>query len=110
LLLDEATASVDSESEELIQRAIERLAGRRTILLVAHRLSSVRRADRVIVLEDGKIVEAGAPDTLLRAESRYRTLFAAQILPGDVANDGRGYDAPGVRDQAQRAADSSRRH
>src|SRR5262245_50203670 len=58
LLLDEATAAVDSESEELIQQAIDRLAGQRTILLVAHRLSSVRRADRVIVLEDGKIVEA----------------------------------------------------
>jgi len=110
LLLDEAMAAVDSESEELIQQAIDRLAGQRTILLVAHRLSSVRRADRVIVLEDGKIVEAGAPDTLLRTESRYRTLFAAQILPGDAHNDDRGYAVPGVRDQAQRAADGSRRH
>jgi len=110
LLLDEATTSVDSESEELIQEAVERLAGRRTILLVAHRLSSVRRADRIVVLEEGRIVEMGTPDTLLRAESRYRTLFAAQLLPGSIRHDGSRHSARGGRDQAQRAADGPRRH
>jgi ATP-binding cassette, subfamily B, bacterial len=108
LLLDEAMTSVDSESEELIQEAVERLAGQRTILLVAHRLSSVRRADRVIVLDGGKIMEIGTPDTLLRAGSRYRALFAAQLLPGN--KDGRGDAALGGRDQIELAADGSWHH
>jgi ABC-type multidrug transport system fused ATPase/permease subunit len=81
LLLDEATASVDSETEELIQDAIDRFTGRRTILVVAHRLSSVRRADRVVVLDRGRIVECGPPELLLRTETRCRDLFAAQLIP-----------------------------
>jgi ABC-type multidrug transport system fused ATPase/permease subunit len=80
LILDEATASVDSETEELIQDAVERFAGRRTILLVAHRLSSVRRADRVIVLDRGLVVETGTPAVLLQGQSRCRDLFAAQLV------------------------------
>ena len=80
LLLDEATTSVDSESEELIQDSLERLAGHRTILLVAHRLSSVRRADRVIVLENGAVVESGTPAELLGPQTRYRNLFASQLM------------------------------
>jgi ABC-type multidrug transport system fused ATPase/permease subunit len=85
LILDEATASVDSETEELIQDAIEGLAGRRTILVVAHRLSSVRRADRVLVLEQGRVVETGTPAALLQRESRCRALFAAQLEREAVA-------------------------
>jgi ABC-type multidrug transport system fused ATPase/permease subunit len=80
LILDEATASVDSETEELIQDAVERFAGRRTVLLVAHRLSSVRRADRVIVLDRGEVVETGTPAALLGSRSRCRDLFAAQLI------------------------------
>jgi ABC-type multidrug transport system fused ATPase/permease subunit len=80
LILDEATASVDSETEELIQDAVERFAGRRTILLVAHRLSSVRRADRVIVLDRGLVVETGTPAVLLQGQSRCRDLFATQLV------------------------------
>ncbi len=79
LLFDEATASIDSETEELIADAIGRLAGERTILLVAHRLSSILRADRVIVLDRGRIVETGAPRQLMASDSRCRRLFAAQI-------------------------------
>jgi ATP-binding cassette, subfamily B, bacterial len=85
LLLDEATASVDSETEELIQDAIERFAGKRTILVVAHRLSSVRRADRVVVLDHGRIVECGTPELLLRTDTRCRDLFAAQLIPAGTA-------------------------
>jgi ABC-type multidrug transport system fused ATPase/permease subunit len=84
LILDEATASVDSETEELIQDAVERFASRRTILLVAHCLSSVRRADRVIVLDRGEVVETGTPDTLLRGGTRCRDLFAAQLVGEEV--------------------------
>ena len=82
LVLDEATASVDSETEELIRDAVERLAGKRTILVIGHRLSTVRRADRVVVIENGHIVEAGRTDTLLRAGTRCHDLFAAQIAVG----------------------------
>jgi subfamily B ATP-binding cassette protein MsbA len=79
LLLDEATSSVDSEAEQLIQDALARFAGQRTILLVSHRLSTIARADRVVVLDEGRIVEVGAPSILQRAGSRFRDLFAAQI-------------------------------
>jgi ABC-type multidrug transport system fused ATPase/permease subunit len=85
LLLDEATASVDSETEDLIQDAIGQLAGQRTILIVAHRLSSVRRADRVVVVDHGRIVESGTPDMLLQSETRCRDLFAAQLVPSGIA-------------------------
>ena len=85
LLLDEATASVDSETEELIQNAIDRFSGRRTILVVAHRLSSVRRADRVVVLDHRRIIECGTPELLLRTDTRCRDLFAAQLVPAGTA-------------------------
>ena len=85
LLLDEATAGVDSETEEHIQRAIDRIAGQRTIIIVAHRLSTVRSADRVVVIDDGRIVEQGHPTTLLSRASRCRELFAAQIVVQEAA-------------------------
>jgi ABC-type multidrug transport system fused ATPase/permease subunit len=84
LVLDEATGSIDSETEELIQEAVERLAGHRTILVIGHRLSSLSRADRVVVLDQGRIVESGAPAALLRSGTRYYALFAAQTALGPV--------------------------
>ena len=60
---------MDSETEELIQQALDELAGKRTIIVVAHRLSSVRHADRVVVIEDGRIVEQGRPTGLLNGET-----------------------------------------
>jgi ATP-binding cassette, subfamily B, bacterial len=78
LVLDEATASVDSETEELIHAAVAALP-RRTVLLIGHRLSSLRRADRIVVVEGGRVVENGTPDALLRPGSRYHELFAAQL-------------------------------
>jgi ABC-type multidrug transport system fused ATPase/permease subunit len=83
LVLDEASASVDSETEELIQESLDRLAGRRTIVVIGHRLSTVRRADRMVVLENGRIIEAGPPDVLLGAGTRCRGLFAAQMSTGE---------------------------
>lgn len=79
LILDEATAAVDSETEELIQDAMLRLSGRKTLILIGHRLSSIRNADRIIVLDQGKIVETGTPYDLLNRPSRCRELFAAQL-------------------------------
>src|SRR5205085_60197 len=65
LILDEATSSLDAESERLVQEAVERLMSHRTALVIAHRLATVRKADRIIVLEKGQIVEEGNHDALL---------------------------------------------
>jgi ABC-type multidrug transport system fused ATPase/permease subunit len=79
LVLDEATSSVDGETERLVQRTIDRLAGKRTIIIIAHRLASIRNADRVVVIEQGRVVEAGTPLQLLSQPSRCRQLFASQL-------------------------------
>ncbi|MGK3954480.1 ABC transporter ATP-binding protein [Microbacterium sp. I2] len=82
LLLDEATSALDPESEELVKGALNRLMAGRTTLVVAHRLSTVRQADRIVVLEHGRIVEAGAHDALLAAPGRYAHLHATQSGSG----------------------------
>lgn len=85
LVLDEATAGVDSETEDHIQAALRALHGKRTILIVAHRLSSLRTADRVLVIEDGRLVEDGRPAELLSRPSRCRDIFAAQLVLREAA-------------------------
>jgi ABC-type multidrug transport system fused ATPase/permease subunit len=85
LVLDEATSAVDGETEVMMQDTIERLAGHRTILVVAHRLASVRNADRIVVIEAGRIVESGTPARLLNGPSRSRRLFASQLQAGHSA-------------------------
>jgi ABC-type multidrug transport system fused ATPase/permease subunit len=85
LVLDEATSAVDGETERLMQRTIDELAGRRTVIIVAHRLASIRRADRVVLLENGRMVETGRPDVLLAGPSRCRQLFASQLHAEPVA-------------------------
>ncbi|NLP83287.1 ABC transporter ATP-binding protein [Microbacterium sp. CFH 90308] len=84
LLLDEATSALDPESEELVKDALNRLMAGRTTLVVAHRLSTVRQADRIVVLEHGRIVEAGAHDALLAASGRYAHLHATQSGSGNA--------------------------
>ena len=79
LILDEATSSVDAETEELIQEAMQRLLSGRTALVIAHRRSTIERADRVVVLEAGRLIESGTADELLAADSRYRALVEAQL-------------------------------
>jgi ATP-binding cassette subfamily B protein len=78
LLLDEATSALDPESEELVKEALNRLMRGRTTLVVAHRLSTIRQADRIVVLEHGRIVELGGHDELLRRRGRYAHLHATQ--------------------------------
>ena len=84
LILDEATSSLDAESEAMVQQAIENLMANRTTVVIAHRLSTVRRADRIVVIEDGTVRETGTHDELLRrADSVYRRLYQLQFAAGD---------------------------
>jgi ABC-type multidrug transport system fused ATPase/permease subunit len=80
LLLDEATSSLDSESERLVNEALERLMVGRTSLVIAHRLSTVRHADRLLVFNHGKIVESGTHDELIERNGTYRFLVDTQML------------------------------
>jgi len=79
LILDEATSALDSESEALVQEALERLMQNRTVFIIAHRLSTVRRCDRILVLEQGQIVESGTHEELLALERRYARFYAQQF-------------------------------
>jgi ATP-binding cassette subfamily B protein len=80
LLLDEATSALDSESERLVNEALERLMTGRTSLVIAHRLSTVRHADRILVFNHGKIVESGSHDELITRDGTYRLLVETQLL------------------------------
>ena len=79
LLLDEATSALDGESEELIREALGRLMRGRTVIAIAHRLSTVRNFDRILVLEKGRLVQDGSPDALLRGDGIYRNLIEAEM-------------------------------
>jgi ATP-binding cassette subfamily B protein len=79
LLLDEATSSLDSESEEAIREALERLMRGRTVIAIAHRLSTLRSFDRIVVLQAGRIVQDGPPDLLIRREGIYRELVMREM-------------------------------
>ncbi|NMG07719.1 ABC transporter ATP-binding protein [Brasilonema sp. UFV-L1] len=79
LILDEATSALDSESEALVQQALERLMEGRTVFIIAHRLSTVRRCDRILVLERGQIVESGTHEELLTLGRRYARFYAQQF-------------------------------
>ena len=92
LILDEATASIDSYTERKIQIALERLLEGRTGIVIAHRLATVRGADRIIVLQDGRIVETGPHDALIERKGLYATLHAYNYSSFDDAAAGVGLD------------------
>ncbi len=79
LLLDEATSSLDSESEEAIRRALDHLMEGRTVIAIAHRLSTLRNFDRIIVLESGQVIQEGTPDELLHRRGPYRVLIDEEL-------------------------------
>jgi subfamily B ATP-binding cassette protein MsbA len=83
LVFDEATSSLDTEAERLVQRAIERLLEGRTVFVIAHRLSTVQRAEQILVLDQGRIVEKGTHQTLLSAEGLYHRLYELQFSDED---------------------------
>ena len=78
LILDEATSSLDSESEQLIQEGLRRLRAGRTTFVIAHRLSTITSADQILVLEHGEIVERGTHRELMALSGRYRDLYDRQ--------------------------------
>jgi ATP-binding cassette, subfamily B, bacterial MsbA len=85
LILDEATSALDTESEVLVQQAIDRLMADRTVLVIAHRLSTVRKADRIAVLQAGRVVELGSHRELLDRDGLYRRLYQLQFAEGEGA-------------------------
>jgi len=95
LILDEATSALDSESESLVQSALQNLMTGRTVLVIAHRLSTVRRADRIVVLENGTISDIGAHEELMQKLGTYRRLYELQFAEADKA--GSKEQALGVR-------------
>jgi subfamily B ATP-binding cassette protein MsbA len=96
LILDEATSSLDSESEAMIQDGLEKLRRGRTTFVIAHRLSTIRSADQILVLEDGEIVERGTHPELLAADGRYKALYDRQfrIATNRFVNPGEDVDPP----------------
>ncbi len=84
LILDEATSALDSESESLVQAALQNLMSGRTVFVIAHRLSTVRRADRIVVLDNGTISDIGAHEELMQKVGTYRRLYELQFAEADT--------------------------
>ena len=103
LILDEATSAVDTETEMEIQAALENLIRGRTTIAIAHRLSTLRKADRLVVLDRGQIVEIGNHDTLMDKQGAYFRLYEAQTrkLDDDALGGGTPLPAAAHRQHAQ---------
>jgi subfamily B ATP-binding cassette protein MsbA len=83
LILDEATSALDTESERIVQKALENLMRDRTSIVIAHRLSTILSADRIVVIQDGQIVDIGSHSSLLESSSLYKKLYQMQFEQPD---------------------------
>jgi subfamily B ATP-binding cassette protein MsbA len=115
LILDEATSSLDSESEQMIQHGLSYLMKGRTTFVIAHRLSTIRRADQILVMEQGQIVERGTHEQLYAAQGRYYDLYTRQhgveenlfLAPGEGdSTEGNGNGSSASRNRGVKAADA----
>ena len=88
LILDEATSAVDSETESIIQEAIERIINGRTTIMIAHRLSTLKKADKIIVVDEGKIAEMGSHNELMEKRGKYYKLVKIQSLASELGDGG----------------------
>jgi ATP-binding cassette subfamily B protein len=86
LILDEATSSIDSESEALIQNAIEKLVKGRTSIVIAHRLSTIRHAHKIAVFDKGELIEFGSHSELMTLNGAYKKLFNIQFQPSEITS------------------------
>ena len=84
MILDEATSHLDTESEVLVQKALQTLMPNRTVIVIAPRLSTVRRADKIVVLDRGRIAETGRHDELVNRGGLYQRLYELQFVTSDV--------------------------
>ena len=88
IILDEATASVDPENERQLQEAFEALTRDKTVIMIAHRLSTVRKADQILVLDGGRIVGRGTHSALLRSCETYREIALSQLSAAELGEEG----------------------
>ena len=86
LILDEATSALDAESERLVQKALANLMQNKTSIVIAHRLSTVRKADKIVVIERGKIIETGTHTELLEHNGIYRRLYELQFADEEIVS------------------------
>ena len=100
IILDEATANIDTQTELLIQKALERVLRGRTSIVIAHRLSTIRNADKIVVLNQGQVVEVGRHQELLKRDGVYARLYAINygLIPDDMAGQSLGPSAPATAD------------
>ena len=79
VILDEATSALDNKSEKVVQEALDNLMKNRTVIVIAHRLSTIQNADKIVVINDGKIAEEGTHEELLKKNGAYASLYAMQF-------------------------------
>jgi ABC-type multidrug transport system fused ATPase/permease subunit len=96
LILDEATSALDSHAEQQVQAALDKLMSGRTVIVVAHRLSTIRNADKVVVMKEGRIVEQGAPGELLaREDGHFKAMYELQMGGENASGGNERHDAEG---------------